>query len=116
MVSVAIDKCLMKESPKLEEKMDIVSTETMIQEAIISTNSARIINRHLRQHFGRSLFASEAEHSKYFTGSDFLPMVLTKSLGGKDHYSFLVQTTRPLYLELIQRYYRSLTTKRFDYG
>jgi len=41
----------------------------MIQETDISTNSAMIINRHLRQHFGRSLFDSEAECRKYFAGN-----------------------------------------------
>jgi hypothetical protein len=46
-VSVALDKCLMKEKTEGEEKMDVVSTEAMIQEANISTNSARIINHHL---------------------------------------------------------------------
>ncbi len=46
-VSVAIEKCLMKEKPEVEEKMDVVSTEAMIQEANISMNSARIINWHL---------------------------------------------------------------------
>jgi len=50
----------------------------MIQETDISTNSAMIINRHLRQHFGRSLFDSEAECRKYFAGSDLTHTVLTK--------------------------------------
>ena len=58
--------------------MDVISTEAMLQEANVSTNSARIINRHLRQHFGHSLFASEAERRRYFAGSDFRPTVLTK--------------------------------------
>ncbi len=68
-VSVAIEKCLIKEKTQAEEKMDVVSTEAMIQEANITTNSARIINRHLRQYFGHSLFASEVERRKYFASS-----------------------------------------------
>jgi hypothetical protein len=97
-VSVAIDKCLMKEKIEAEEKMDVVSTEAMIQEANISTNSARIINRHLRQHFGQSLFASEAERSKYFAGSDFPPTVSTKVLEDKTIIPFWFK--RPdLYLQ-----------------
>jgi hypothetical protein len=40
------------------EKMDVISTEAMIQEANITTNSARIICQYLQQHFGKSLFAS----------------------------------------------------------
>ena len=55
--------------------MDVISTEAMIQEANITTNSARIISRHLRQHFGKSLFASESERRTYFAGSDFPPTV-----------------------------------------
>jgi hypothetical protein len=50
--SVAIDNCLMKEKPELEDKIDVVSTEAMIHEANISTNSAKIIICHLQQHFG----------------------------------------------------------------
>jgi hypothetical protein len=48
-VNIAIEKCLIK--TKLMEKMDVISTEAMLQEANISTNSARIINHHLWQHF-----------------------------------------------------------------
>jgi hypothetical protein len=44
-VNIAIEKCLIKS--KSEEKMDVISTEAMLQEANVSTNSARIINRHL---------------------------------------------------------------------
>ncbi len=70
----------MKEKTKVEEKMDVVSTKTMVQEINISTNSARIINQYLWQHFGWSLFASKAEHMKYFARSDFPPTMLTKVL------------------------------------
>jgi len=80
-VNISIEKCLIKS--KSEEKMDVISTEAMLQEANVSTNSARIINRHLRQHFGHSLFASEAERRRYFAGSDFRPTVLTKVLEDK---------------------------------
>jgi len=55
-VSVAIAKCVVNEKSQEEEKMDVISTETMIQEANITTKSARIISRHLWQHFGRSFF------------------------------------------------------------
>jgi len=68
-VSVAMDKCVI--SKKFDENMDVIRTEAMIQEANITTNSARIISRHLRLHFGKSLFASESEHRTYFAGSDF---------------------------------------------
>jgi hypothetical protein len=80
-VNIAIEKCLIK--TKSEEKMDVISTEAMLQEANISTNSARIINNHLWQHFGHSLFASEAEQRRYFAGRDFPPTVLTKVLEDK---------------------------------
>jgi len=82
-VSVAIAKCVVNEKSQEEEKMDVISTEAMIQEANITTKSARIISRHLRQHFGRSLFASEKERRKFFAGSDFPPTVSSKVLDDK---------------------------------
>jgi len=80
-VSIAMNKCAIHEKI-IEKKMDVISTEAMIQEANI-TNSARIISHHLWQHFGQSLFASEAEHRTYFSGSDFPPTVSTKVLADK---------------------------------
>jgi hypothetical protein len=63
--------------------MDVVSTKAMLQEANLTTRSARILSCHLRQHFGRSLFASELEQRKYFSDIDFSPMVKTKVLEDK---------------------------------
>jgi hypothetical protein len=80
-VNIAIEKCLIK--TKSQENMDVLSPDAMLQEANISMNSARIINRHSRQHIGHSLFASEAEQRRYFAGSDFPPTVLTKVLEDK---------------------------------
>jgi len=80
--SVAMNKCVINDKI-IDKKMDVISTEAMIQEANISTNRARIISCHLRQHFGQSLFASEAEHRTYFAGSDFPPTVSTKVLAVK---------------------------------
>jgi hypothetical protein len=71
-VSIAMNKCVINDII-MDKKMDVISTEAMIQEANISTNSARIISRHLRQHFGQSLFATKAERRTYFAGSDFPP-------------------------------------------
>ncbi len=68
-----MDKCVI--SKKFDENMDVIRTEAMIQEANITTNSVRIIIRNLRQHFGKSLFASKSEHRTYFAGSDFPPTV-----------------------------------------
>ncbi len=70
-------------SKNRKKKIDVVSTEAMLQEANITTKSARILSRHLRQHFGRSLFASESERRKYFSDIDFSPMVKTKILEDK---------------------------------
>jgi hypothetical protein len=81
-LSVAMNKCVIN-NKIIDKKMDVISTEAMIQEANISTNRARIISCHLRQHFGQSLFASEAEHRTYFAGSDFPPAVSTKVLADK---------------------------------
>jgi hypothetical protein len=80
-VNIAIEKCLIK--TKSEEKMNVISTEAMFQEANISTNSTRIIYHHIWQHFGHSLFTSEAERRRYFAGSDFPPTALTKLLEDK---------------------------------
>ena len=80
--SVAIEMNLMIEK-RQEDKMDVVSTEAMLQEANLTTKSARILSRHLRQHFGRSLFASESERRKYFSDIDFSPTVKTKVLEDK---------------------------------
>ena len=79
--SVAMNKCVIN-NKIIDKKMDVISTEAMIQEANI-TNSPRIISHHLWQHFGQSLFASEAEHRTYFSGSDFPPTVSTKVLADK---------------------------------
>jgi len=80
--AVAIEMNVMVEQEP-EKKMDVVSTEAMLQEANVTTKSARILSRHLRQHFGRSLFASESERRKYFSDIDFSPMVKTKILEDK---------------------------------
>jgi hypothetical protein len=63
--------------------MDAVSTEAMLQEANISTNSPRIINQRITQFFGRSFFTSEAKCRKHFGDSDFAPTVKTKVLQDK---------------------------------
>jgi hypothetical protein len=70
--TVAIEMNVMVEQEP-EKKMDVASTEAMLQEANLTTKSTRILNRHLRQHFGRSLFASESERRKYFSDIDFSP-------------------------------------------
>jgi hypothetical protein len=67
-------------SKNRKKKIDVVSTEAMLQETNLTTKSAKILSRHLRQHFGRSLFASESEQRKYFLDIDFSPMVKTKIL------------------------------------
>jgi hypothetical protein len=61
-----------------EKKMDVVSTEAMLQDANLTTKSARILSHHIRQHFGRSLFAFESEQRKNLSDIDFSPMVKTK--------------------------------------
>jgi hypothetical protein len=58
--TVAIEMNVMVEQEP-GKKMDVVSTEAMLQEANLTTKSTRILSHHLRQHFGRSLFASKPE-------------------------------------------------------
>jgi hypothetical protein len=73
---------LMVEQEK-EKKMDVVSTEALLQEANLTTESARILSYYLRKHFERSLFASESEWRKYFSDINFSSMVKTKVLEDK---------------------------------
>jgi hypothetical protein len=80
---MAIENGLMQDSIKQEQKMDAVSTEAMLQGANISTYSARIINWHITQLFGRSRFTSEAKRRKFFGDCDFAPTVKTKVLEDK---------------------------------
>jgi hypothetical protein len=80
--SVAMEKNLMIEKQQ-ENKMNVVNTEAMLQEANFTTESARILSHHLRQHFGRSIFVSESEQRKYFSDTDFSPLVKTKVLEDK---------------------------------
>ncbi|MFN9980998.1 MAG: hypothetical protein ACK53Y_13815, partial [bacterium] len=49
-ISVSMEKGVMEGS--IPKKMDIVATETMLQEANINNKNARILFRHLRQFFG----------------------------------------------------------------
>ena len=79
-VAVAIDKRICETNHVKEMKMDEVSTEAMIQEANITTKSARIISQHIRQFLGRSLMASEKERRDYFKDADLKPTVKRKIL------------------------------------
>jgi len=104
-VSIAMNKCVINEKI-IEKKMDVISTEAMIQDANISTNSARIISCHLQQHFGQSLFACEAEHRTYFAGSDFPPTVSTKVLADK--------TIIPFWYKQLDAYLQSQLKQMID--
>jgi len=68
-VSTCIEKGLIEGSTP--QKMDVVSTEAMLQEANINSGNAQILFRHLRQFFGRSCFESENDHHIYFGDNDY---------------------------------------------
>jgi hypothetical protein len=66
-VSTCIEKGLIEGSTP--QKMDIVSTEAMLQEANINNGNARILFCHLRRFIGgRSYFASEQKRHIFFGG------------------------------------------------
>ncbi len=57
------------------KKMDEVSVEAMLTEAGVNWTNARILFRHLKQFFGRSLVVSEKKRWAYFGNNDFPPVV-----------------------------------------
>jgi len=68
-LSVALDKGVPQKT------MDEVSVEAMLSEAGVNWKSARIIFRHLKQFFGRSIAVSEKKRRAYFGDNDFPPSV-----------------------------------------
>jgi len=80
-VSTCIERGVIEGSnPK---KMDVVSTEAMLQEANINSGNARILFRHLRQFFGKSYFESESKRRLFFGDNDYPPTVDKKVLEDK---------------------------------
>jgi hypothetical protein len=68
--------------------MDEVSVEAMLTEAGVNWTNARILLRHLKQFFGRSLFASEKKCRAYFGNNDFPPVVDREVLPDKTIVSY----------------------------
>jgi hypothetical protein len=76
--------------------MDIMSTETMLQEANISKGNARILFHHLRQFFGgRSYFASEQKRCIFFGGNDY-PSTVGKNVLEDKTYTILFKSPNQL--------------------
>jgi hypothetical protein len=72
-LSVGVDKGISNGMhPKV---MDEVSVEAMLSEAGVNWTNARLIFRHLKQFFGKSLAVSEKKRQAYFGGNDFPPSV-----------------------------------------
>jgi hypothetical protein len=67
-------------SPKV---MDEVSVEAMMNEAGVNWMNARVISRHLKQFFGRSLVVSEKKRREYFGSNDFPSEVSRETLSDK---------------------------------
>jgi hypothetical protein len=80
-VSTCIEKGLIEGITP--QKMDVVSTEAMLQEANINSGNAQILFCHLRQFFGRSYFESENDRRIYFDDNDYPPKVDKKILEDK---------------------------------
>lgn len=72
-ISVAVRKGVANGIPP--KVMDEVSVETMLHEAGVNWTNGRILFRHLRQFFGRSLVVSERKRRSYFGNNDFPPEV-----------------------------------------
>jgi len=72
-------------SPKV---MDEVSVEAMLNEAGVNWTNGRIIFRHLKQFFGRSLVVSEKKRREYFGSNDFPPEVGRETLPEKTVITF----------------------------
>jgi hypothetical protein len=68
--------------------MDEVSVEAMLTEAGVNWTSGRILFRHLRQFFGRSLVVSEKKRRAYFGNNDFPPTVSRYELEDKTIVSY----------------------------
>jgi len=71
-----------------QKVMDEVSVEAMLSEAGVNWTSARIIFRHLKQFFGRSVVVSEKKRRAYFGDNDFPPTVDRLVLTDKTIVSF----------------------------
>jgi hypothetical protein len=67
----------------LPKVMDEVSVEAMLNEAGVNWTNARVIFRHLKQFFGRSVAVSEKKRRAYFGNNDFPPEVGRKVLPDK---------------------------------
>jgi hypothetical protein len=81
-VSLYMEKGLLNE--RKPKKMNIISTEAMLQEANINNTNARVLFRHLRQFFGgRSYFESEQKRRNFFGDNDYPPTVDKKVLEDK---------------------------------
>ena len=68
--------------------MDEVSVEAMLTEAGVNWTNARILFRHLKQFFGRSLVVSEKKRRAYFGNNDFPPVVDREVLPDKTIVSY----------------------------
>jgi hypothetical protein len=70
--SFALEQGLIADSKK---KMDAVQVESMLAEAGLTKNNARILFRHLNQFFGKGRFESEHKRRAFFAGNEYPPVV-----------------------------------------
>ena len=68
--------------------MDEVSVEAMLSEAGVNWTNARILFRHLKQFFGRSMVVSEKKRRDYFGSNDFPPEVDRETFPDKTIVSY----------------------------
>jgi hypothetical protein len=68
--------------------MDEASVEAMLTEAGVNWTNARILFRHLKQFFGRSLVVSEKKQQAYFGNNDFPRVVDREVLPDKTIVSY----------------------------
>jgi hypothetical protein len=68
--------------------MDEVSVEAMLNEAGVNWTNGRVLFRHLKQYFGRSLVVSEKKRRVFFGNNDFPPQVDREILPDKTVVSY----------------------------
>jgi hypothetical protein len=85
------------------DKMDVISTKTMLSEADITVESSRISFQHINQFFARKMFTSEKKQMECFTDNNFKPTCKQKFLEDKTLVRFWFKSPDELARQQIQQ-------------
>ena len=83
--SFALEEGIISDNNK---KMDAVQVESMLLEAGLTKNNARVLFRHLNQFFGKRRFELEHKGRAFFAGNEFPPVVDRTTLPNKTIIDF----------------------------